>query len=188
VKKSIYFDVFDRSGWPSPDELQHYFLAPPDQRWTFHDGESPSWGLDAEGVDGTEYLPANKGRIDIHLTLVGHPDQGVLLQYRKLGGGHKDIYYSKGDLTRLEDLVWIGREGDLMPIGLFIPFDRAWLAVKEFIETDGALSKSIDWIADADIPDEAFPDPAVVWRIKRAILAHYEMKLSQLAPKNLSQA
>jgi hypothetical protein len=95
----------------------------------------------------------------------------VLLQYRKLGSGYKDIYYSKGDLTRLDELVWIGQEGDLMPIGLFIPFDRAWLAVKEFIETDGALPKSIEWIADADISDEIFPDPALVSRIKRAILA-----------------
>jgi hypothetical protein len=28
VKKSVYFDVFDRRGWPAPEELQHYFLAP----------------------------------------------------------------------------------------------------------------------------------------------------------------
>ena len=188
MKKKVYFDVFDRRGWPSPDELQHYFLAPPGQRWTFGEGESESWGLDAEGVDGTEHLPANKGRIDIHLTMVGNEDHGVLLQYRKLGGGYKDIYYSKGDLTRLDDLVWIGQEGDLMPIGLFIPFDRAWLAVKEFIETDGALPNSIDWIADADIPDEVFPDPALVSRIARAILAHYKKKQSQLAPKDLSRA
>jgi hypothetical protein len=187
VKKSVYFDVFDRRGWPSPDELQHYFLAPPGQRWTFGDGEGRSWGLTAQGVDGTEHLGLNE-RIDINLTMVGHPDHGVLLQYRKLGIGYKDIYYSKGDLTRLEDLVWIGQEGDLMPIGLFIPFDRAWLAVKEFIETDGALSKSIDWLADADIPDEVFPDPAMVWRIRRAIHAHYKKKQSQLAPKDLSRA
>lgn len=188
MKRSVYFDVFDRRGWPSPDELQHYFLAPPGQRWTFGDGEGRSWGLTAKGVDGTEHLPANKGRIDIHLTMVGHPDHGVLLQHRKWGGGCKDTYYSKGDLTRLEDLVWIGQEGDLMPIGLFIPFDRAWLAVKEFIETDGALPKSIDWIASADIPDEVFPDPALVSRIARAILAHYKKKQSQLGPKDLSRA
>ena len=120
--------------------------------------------------------------------MVDNEDHGVLLQYRKLGGGYKDIYYSKGDLTRLEDLVWIGQEGDLMPIGLFIPFDKAWLAVKEFIETDGALPKSIDWIASADIPDEVFPDPALVSRIARAILAHYKKRQSQLAPKDLSRA
>jgi hypothetical protein len=169
VKKSAYFDVFDRRGWPSPDELQHYFLAPPGQRWTFGEGKNDPWGLTAKGVDGTEHLESNE-HIDIHLTMIGNPDHGVLLHYRKWGPQHKDTYYSKGDLTRLEDLVWTVH-GDLMPIGLFIPFDKAWLAVKEFIETDGALPKSIDWIADADIPDEVLPDPALVSRIARAISA-----------------
>jgi hypothetical protein len=177
VKKSVYFDVFDRPGWPSPSELEHYFLAPPGRRRAFGDGESASWGLDAEGVDGTEHLPENKGRIDIHLTMVGHPDHGVLLQYRKWGGGRKDTYYSKGELTRLDDLVWT-HQGSLMPIGLFIPFDRAWLAVREFIETDGTLSKSIEWIADTDIPDEVFPDPALVSRIARAIYARIRRNIS----------
>jgi hypothetical protein len=27
--------------------------------------------------------------------------------------------------------------GDPLPIGLFVPFDLAWLAVKEFMETEG---------------------------------------------------
>jgi len=45
-----------------------------------------------------------------------------------------------------------------MPIGLFIPFERAWLAVKEFLQTDGALS--ITWIAGDDLPADAFPDPS----------------------------
>jgi hypothetical protein len=29
MKKGVYFDVFDGPGWPSPSELQRYFLAPP---------------------------------------------------------------------------------------------------------------------------------------------------------------
>jgi hypothetical protein len=70
-----------------------------------------------------------------------------------------------------------------MPIGLFVPFDRAWLAVKEFIETDGALSKSIDWIDDADIPDEVFPDPVLVSRIARPIFAHIKRNRSSYVPK-----
>jgi Immunity protein Imm1 len=28
-----------------------------------------------------------------------------------------------------------------LPIGLFVPFETAWEAVKEFIETDGELPK-----------------------------------------------
>jgi Immunity protein Imm1 len=170
VKKRVYFDVFDGRGWPAPSELQHYFLAPPGQRWTFGEGENDCWGLTAEGVDGTEHLGSNAGRVDIHLTMIGNADYGVLLHYRKWGGGHKDTYYSKGDLTRLKAWLWTVH-GDLMPMGLFIPFERAWLAVKEFMERDGALPKSIEWIADADIPDEAFPDAYLVARQEREAAA-----------------
>ena len=160
MEKGIYFDVFDGRGWPAPSELEHYFLAPPGQRWTFGEGENDCWGLTAEGVDGTEHLGANAGRIDIDLTMIGNPDYGVLLHYRKWGG----------DLTRLKAWLWTVH-GDLMPIGLFIPFEGAWLAVNEFMETDGALPKSIDWIADADIPEEAFPDSYLVARQEREAAA-----------------
>jgi hypothetical protein len=32
-------------------------------------------------------------------------------------------------------------------------------AVKEFIETGGALPTSIEWIANSDLPENTFPDP-----------------------------
>ena len=43
--------------------------------------------------------------------------------------------------------------------------ERVWevitdpAAVKEFMERDGALPESIAWVADADVPEDAFPDP-----------------------------
>ena len=46
-----------------------------------------------------------------------------------------------------------------MPAGLYIPFDRAWLAVKEFIETEGRLPTSIEWVSNADLPEGTFPEP-----------------------------
>ena len=159
MKKRAYFDAFDGPGWPLPGDLQRYFLAPPGQRWTFG-SDNDSWGLKADGVDGTEHLPARKGRIDVRLTMLGNPDHGVLLHYHRFGGGYPpQFYYSKGDLGRLQEWVQT-KHGDLMPIGLFIPFETAWRAVKEFIEmADGGLPKSIAWIAGDDIPDGAFPDP-----------------------------
>jgi hypothetical protein len=36
---------------------------------------------------------------------------------------------------------------------------RLHQAVKEFIETDGELSKSIEWIANKDLPPNTFPEP-----------------------------
>ena len=106
----------------------------------------------------TEHLEASKGRIDIDLEMWGNPDLGVLLSYSKWGGGHKQTYSSKGDLRRLRD--WVRSTHDtLLPVGLFVPFEVAWKAVKEFIETDGQLPKSIEWIANRDLPPGTFPDP-----------------------------
>jgi len=157
MKKSVFFDIFKGPGWPRPEQLQHYFLAPRGQEWFYANGND-SAGLSAEGVDGTEQLEANKGRIDLDLDMWGNPNHGVLLIYSKWGGGHKEIYSSKGDLGRLRE--WVRTlQGDLRPVGLYIPFDQAWKAVKEFIETDGKLPKSIGWVANRDLPPNTFPDP-----------------------------
>jgi len=157
MRKRSYFDEFIGPGWPDPGEMEPFFLAPHGKRWTFLSCND-CWGLTAEGVDGTEHLPEGKGRTDIHLTMLGHADFGVLLDYHKFGGGQKEVFYSKGDLSRLWE--WLEtKHGDRMPIGLFIPFEAAWKAVKEFMERDGALPKSIDWIAGRDIPSDAFPEP-----------------------------
>jgi hypothetical protein len=157
MKKHSHFDEFRGLGWPAPIQLQRYFLEFPWQDWMSRTNND-CWGLDAEGVEGTGHLEEGKGRIDIRLTMIGNPDLGVLLFYRKYGGGHRESLYSRGDLRRLQE--WVAtKDGDLMPIGLFIPFEKAWQAVKEFIERDGALPHSIDWIPDRDIPDYAFPRP-----------------------------
>jgi len=152
MKKRIYFDVFDGPGWPTPGELEPYFLGSRGRRSSF-ESDSDCWGLTVEGAD---QLPEGKGRIDIRLTMLGNVDHGVLLYYRKWGGGYKDTYFSKGDLTRLQEWVET-KDGDLMPIGLYVPSEVAWNAVKEFMERDGELPTSIAWISDREIPAEAFP-------------------------------
>jgi hypothetical protein len=157
LRKSTYFASRRSEGWPNPKELEHYFVARPEKRWFFETGND-SGGFSAEGADGTEHLEANKGRIDIDLQMWGNPDLGVLLIYSKWGGGHKQTCSSKGDLTRLRDLVRSTHD-TLLPVGLFIPFSEAWKAVKEFIETDGQLPKSIEWIANRNLPPNTFPDP-----------------------------
>jgi hypothetical protein len=156
MRKHSYFDLFDHWSWPHPKELEPYFLAPSGKRWTFETGND-SWGLNLEGVDSTEHLERFKGRIDIGLGMWGHPEHGVLLMYEKVGGDFNDIYYSAGDLNRLRE--WVRTlHGDPMPVGLFIPYERAWIAVKEFLETDGARSTDIAWISAEDLPPNTFPD------------------------------
>lgn len=155
MRKRVYFDAFRGSGWPSPNQLRHYFLSPAGRRRAFDTGND-CWGLSVEGIDGTEHLTSPEGRIDIRLTILGNVDHRVLLNYCEWGGERG--YYSRGDLKRLRE--WVDTvHGDIMPIGLYIPFENAWIAVKEFMERDGALPESIAWVAAADLPDDAFPDP-----------------------------
>jgi hypothetical protein len=55
--------------------------------------------------------------------------------------------------------MWTGLHETPLSVGLFIPFPTTWRAVKEFMETDGELPASIEWIAVADLPPETFPVP-----------------------------
>ena len=160
MKKDIYFDNYFGPGWPSLIELQPYFLAPPGKEW-FYTGGNDSGSISLEGLDGTEHLPWGRGRKDIRLAMWGNPELGVLLQYARYGGGvPRQDWFSKGDMKRIRQ--WVrSLHGDPLPVGLFIPFDQAWLAVKEFMETEGKLPTSIEWVSSDDLPDNTFPDPTV---------------------------
>lgn len=157
MQKWAYFASRRFKGWPELRELEPYFLAPPGKQW-FDAGGNDTAGLHAEGVEGTEHLGPGEGRIHIDLNLWGNPDLGVLLIYWKRGGGYDETYSSVGDLSRLGEIVESSHRTRL-PVGLFIPFERAWIAVKEFIETDGELPTGIEWIANKDLPPNTFPPP-----------------------------
>jgi hypothetical protein len=157
MKKSINLVDFDQRGWPAASELEAYFLTPEGRRTAFETGYD-SWGVMANGVDGTDHLEKGSGRVDVNLNIIGSPRHGVMLNYQKWDRGIQEDLYSKGDLSRL--LRWTETiHGDVWPIGLFIPFEEAWKAIREFMEKGSALPTSITWISSEDIPQEAFPDP-----------------------------
>jgi Immunity protein Imm1 len=157
MKKITHFGYLDNHGWPNPTEFKSHFLGPHGPYW-FPGTRSDSAALCGQGADGTEHLPIGKGRIDIELEMWRNPDLGVLLIYSKWGGGYKEMFTSKGDLSRLHELVEAAH-GTPLPVGLFVPIEAAWQAVEEFIETDGELPRSITWIANRDLPPNTFPDP-----------------------------
>ncbi len=157
MEKSTYFDSYDGPGWPDERWLGRYFLTE-QGRHDFFARRNDSWGLTVEGVDGTDHLPNLKGRLDVDLLIQGYRDLGVLLQWRKTGRVPIQTYYSKGDLSRLQQ--WVRSvHGDLYPIGLFVPFATAWKAIKEFMDRDGALPESIEWIKSSELPAGTFPPP-----------------------------
>jgi immunity protein Imm1 of predicted polymorphic toxin system len=154
--KSAYFASRDIKGWPRPDDIEHYFLDPPGQRW-FFETTNDTAGFDADGVDGTEHLPELE-RSRISLALSAHPSLGVMAQWSKWDGKRKNTFYAKGNLSRRTEFVR-NMHGTPLSVGLLVPYELAWKAVKEFLETDGQLPKSIEWIASRDLPPDTFPDP-----------------------------
>ena len=158
MQKHVNFDDHWGNFWPSLVTLQAYFQPPPVGRGWFHDTGNDSASISLLGVDGTDHLEFARGRVDIRLSLWGNPDLGVLLIYEKIGGRDRQAFCSKGDLGRIRE--WVRSTHDTpLPVGLFVPFPKAWLAVKEFIETEGRLPESIEWIKGSDLPNGTFPDP-----------------------------
>lgn len=157
MKRETYFNSRHQEGWPNPAEIEPFF-APGGEQW-FHTTGNDSGGLSAEGLYGTENEDHLAGRrVDLDLMMWGIRDVGVLLIYQKYGGGYQEAFTSKGDLRRLRE--WVrSTHNDPLPVGLFIPFPKAYEAVKEFIETDGQLPKCIEWVANKDLPPGTFPDP-----------------------------
>jgi len=158
VIRKLYFDRFDSNGWPALGELEPFFLAPKGQEWSFQ-GRNDSWGIDIDGLYGTEDR-AEIDRVGVHLYMIGNRDLGVYLIYDKWDGRirKKYSYAPKGDFSRLGEFVE-SLHGTPLSVGLFVPFPKAWKAVKEFIETDGELPTSIEWIDTRDLPPETFPVP-----------------------------
>ena len=157
MRKQSYFHDFDGPGWPAPDEVKKYF-EDGGRLWVSRGGND-NWGMDVQGLYGTEALPQRQS-VNVHLYMTGSPEHGVTLHYAKWDGRvqRKDSYVSRGDLGRLGRFMY-SLHGDPYSLAFFIPFDSAWKAVKEFIETDGELPTGIAWIATRDLPSEAFPVP-----------------------------
>lgn len=158
MTKQVNFDKWLGYGWPTVHELEPFFLAPRGKEWSYLGGND-GWSISLEGIEGTEHLHRLKGRKDIELAMYGNPDLGVLLQYSIIGGGMpREDWFSKGDISKLKE--WVRTLQDTpMPVGLFVSFPVAWSAVKEFMETEGKLPTSIEWVKSSDLPAGTFPDP-----------------------------
>jgi len=160
MRKCTHFVDLPDEGWPDLKLLEPFFLTAAGRNRLIRNGND-SWGISIDGVEGTENLPPFNGRVDIDLMIQANPRLGILLCYLKLGPkGKGGSWYSKGDMTRLHE--WVrSTHDDRLPVGLFIPWEKAWLAVKEFIEREAALPIGIEWIAVKDLPPNTFPAPDV---------------------------
>ena len=149
MRKSCSFHDFDASSWPSPDDLKKYFSAG-GRLWPSHGNDS--WALRGERLYGTMILPRSDA-VTVELRMTGSPYHGVTLDFARWHGRIRRLHrcFSEGDLGRLWQFM-VSLQGDPYSLGLFIPFEQAFEAVKEFIESDGELPTSIRWISGDDFP------------------------------------
>lgn len=161
MRKRTYFLDHPRDGWPDLAWLKPNFLTTEGRKEAF--GEQESWGLGIDGLDGTQDLLPRTGRIDLDLHIQGDPHYGILLCWSVRGGGRSERKYSLGHVLRMNRWLRSG-QGDRRPVGLFIPFEAAWLATQEFILREGTLPRCVAWIDERSLPADAFVDPDDRWR------------------------
>lgn len=159
TRKTAYFDEHWGDGWPELRDIAPCLIDPVRRTQFFSKGwDGGSFTI--EGQHGTEKLTPHTGLIKATLYMYMNPDHGVGLQYSQWDGRIKQLItqHSKGDLSRLREFVR-SFHGTPLSLGLFISFESGWKAVKEFIETNGELPTSIDWIDGRDLSSDVFPDP-----------------------------
>ena len=159
MRKEGSFDNHWGEGWPDLENIKSCLLDPERRAQFFAKGRDGG-SLSAKGLYGTEGLPARGGLVTANLFLHMNPDHGAKLVYAKWDGRiqKKYSYDSKGDLNRLREFVR-SFHGTMLCVGLFIPFEQGWLAIKEFIDTEGELPRAIEWIATEDLPQDIAPYP-----------------------------
>jgi hypothetical protein len=104
--------------------------------------------------------------VNVDLRMMGSLEHGVTLDFARWHGRIRrlDRYCSDGDLRRLGQFMY-SLQGHPYSLGLFIPFEEAFKAVKEFIESDGELPTCIGWISGKDLLPERFPVPT--WPLQK---------------------
>lgn len=159
MRTHAYFDSHWGDGLPKTDDIGPC-LVDPSRRSQFFARGQDGGSFFIEGLYGTELLTPQTGLVKSALYMHMNPQHGVKLQHCLWDGRIKEMtaYHSKGNLTRLNKFVR-SLHGTPQSLGLFIPFEQGWAAIKEFIETNGELPKSIEWVADCDLPPGTFPDP-----------------------------
>lgn len=155
MKKTSYFHDCPWEGWPDPIRIKPFF-AP--ARW--ESGGNDSWSFRLIKSDGVEGAPWGNGPSYADLAMTGVPHLGVTLQYDRWTKStrQRECYNSRGDLSKTLEFVR-SLHDDQLSLGLFISFDEAWIAAKQFLESDGALPPGVPWVDSRELPPGTFPDP-----------------------------
>ena len=157
MKRFISINGFECNRWPAADQLEQSFLDPARRNWAFWDGGGGGY-ISVSGLDGTENEPDGPNRSNARIAIRAHRKHGATLDHhwwdgkRRVSTSHLSLG-STSDMTKLPHLD----NRQPFAVGLFIPFELAWLALKDFMVDPIHPSKSVPWINAKDLPPSAIP-------------------------------
>jgi len=155
VRKEASFDRHWGDGWPDVKAVESCLSDPRRRAQYFADGyDGGCFAIERYEHEKLVPISPYKGAV---LYMHMNPEHGITLQHSSWDRrfGQRNTLHSKGDLTRLREFVR-SFHGTPLSVGLFIPFSIGCSAVKEFMQTDGELPRSIVWVSDKDLPPEVF--------------------------------
>jgi hypothetical protein len=154
MQTRINFGHYWGNQLPPLQALKDAFFSNDANAW-FKNGGNDSASITFQDIDNSGHSTLEDGRVDSSLQLVGHSKFGVFLFYDRTRWRRMA---SKGNMEDLKVFVRTLHD-DLRPLAFFVPFDKAWLAVHDFISSGGQPSSAIEWIDMRELSGEIFPDP-----------------------------
>lgn len=160
MHKESAFNTHWGDGWPDLAMVEACVIDPVRRAEMLASGMHGG-NFSITGLYGTENLAPREGLVSSTLYLYLNASHGAMLLYSRWDGREQKQYgyNSKGDLSLLGQFVRSFHDTPLS-LGLFIPFEDGWLAIKEFMLSEGELPTCIEWVATEVLPPETFPDPA----------------------------
>lgn len=112
----------------------------------------PEYWHQGNGSATIDFHDEEKGHLS--LLVLPNDEYGIYLKYLKLVNGRvQGEWLSIEDDQRLSETVESSDEW-YASIGLFLPKEKAWLAIENFLKT-GEMSEEIKWISSEDMPEDS---------------------------------
>jgi len=144
---------FQENRWPAIAEIASWF-----ENYRHEDWSGAGTGfLRLYGAEGTEGREFYKERIDVGLDIFHDAVLGFAIRWTKTGGGHSEAWVSKGNDELLGQWVEYGCDCT-MSKALYVEPSRAWLALREFLETNGGRPSAILGYDQDHLPRELLSD------------------------------
>ncbi len=153
MRRFIFINGFEGPDWPPIATLEREFMDPTRREWAYWDGSGAAGGyMKISGIEGTEAQPDGRTRSGATISIRAHRQFGATLSHHwwDAKSATATTHLSLGDRSLLSQMTTLD-DRQPYPIGLFIPFELAWLAFRDFIQEPTRVTSAVPWINGVDL-------------------------------------